>query len=157
MRTCVKSIQLNLLNMQPMPRSDHLVWVLFSDTSFPFVFSTVIWISNNVVIDYLTTHCQYLGWCVSDELERIWKEAALGKYTKKNAVRDLRLSRLCLRRIYFLGQKERRIVWWKWTEEHGLDAGFLIGLLINPEDGIEIFLRIINCFLSDYTALYPII
>jgi hypothetical protein len=42
------------------------------------------------------------------------------------------------------------------TTWYMLDASFLIGLLINPEDGNEMFLRIVSWLLWDYTALYPI-
>jgi hypothetical protein len=37
-----------------------------------------------------------------------------------------------------------------------LDAGFLLGLFIDPEDGVYMFLRKVDWLSADYTALYPI-
>jgi hypothetical protein len=36
-----------------------------------------------------------------------------------------------------------------------LRAGFFFGLLLDPEDGVNIFLRNVNCLLVYYIALYP--
>jgi hypothetical protein len=36
-----------------------------------------------------------------------------------------------------------------------LPGGFLLGLLLNPEDGGDIFLQNVGCLSTDYTALYP--
>jgi hypothetical protein len=36
-----------------------------------------------------------------------------------------------------------------------LHAGFLLGLLFDPEDEGEMFLRKLGLFSTDYTALYP--
>jgi hypothetical protein len=43
------------------------------------------------------------------------------------------------------------------TSTEAGDVGFLFGLLFDPEDGGELFLRNVVWFSMDYTALYPII
>jgi hypothetical protein len=34
-------------------------------------------------------------------------------------------------------------------------VGFMLGLIFNPEDGNDMFLRNVGCPSMDYTALYP--
>jgi hypothetical protein len=34
-------------------------------------------------------------------------------------------------------------------------AGFLLGLFLDPEDGVDMYLRNVGWRLTDYTALYP--
>jgi hypothetical protein len=64
MTACVQSIQLNLLNMQALPRSDRLVQCCFQIRRFYlyleqlYRFPTVVVV---VVIGFFTTLCQDLG------------------------------------------------------------------------------------------------
>jgi hypothetical protein len=34
-------------------------------------------------------------------------------------------------------------------------ACFMLGLIFNPEDGRDMFLRTVGCLSTDYTTLYP--
>jgi hypothetical protein len=40
-------------------------------------------------------------------------------------------------------------------EKQNFEAGFLFGLLFDPDDGGKMFLRNIDCFSTEKTALYP--
>jgi hypothetical protein len=45
--------------------------------------------------------------------------------------------------------------WRAWTAYCLLHASFLLGILFNPEDGGDMFLRNVGWFSTDYIAIYP--